>query len=364
MGSVCLLGILPVVLLVMFVLAAHHTGALNADFKRSLWQAGRDLLHGHSPYGSASDLDPLETDRALYPPIFIMLGLPLAVLPWAIASTIWDVLLLGAVVAALWILGVRDWRCYGIVAVSWPVLLGLTFGNVSLLLVLGVAAVWVWRDRPVRVAATVALLVAVKVFLWPLLVWLFLTRRYRAGVLSAVGLVAALILPWAIIGFEGMREYPSLLDSHTKLWGAHSLSVYGAAISAGFSPSTAKLAGELLAVLLVGAAALYSRRAGTDRHSLSLVILAAIASSPIVWQHYFAMLIVVVALAQPRLGWLWAAFPAMWLILLHAPSGNQVVNGYQRVVVYAIVAATVWAALRHRPEASAGRQIDEFGQFV
>jgi len=29
-----------------------------------------------------------------------------------------------------------------------------------------------------------------------------------------------------------------------------------------------------------------------------------------------------------------------------------------------LVAATVWAALRHRPEASAGRQIDEFGQFV
>ena len=36
-----------------------------------------------------------------------------------------------------------------------------------------------------------------------------------------------------------------------------------------------------------------------------VAIAAALALTPIVWLHYFALLLVVVALAQPRLGLLW-----------------------------------------------------------
>ena len=56
--------------------------------------------------------------------------------------------------------------------------------------------------------------------------------------------------------------------------------------------------GLLAAVVWVG-------RRGDERSAFILAIAAALALSPIVWLHYFALLLVVVALAQPTLGLVW-----------------------------------------------------------
>ena len=44
---------------------------------------------------------------------------------------------------------------------------------------------------------------------------------------------------------------------------------------------------------------------GPERAAFILAIAAALALTPIVWLHYFALLLVVVAIAQRRLGVLW-----------------------------------------------------------
>ena len=46
-------------------------------------------------------------------------------------------------------------------------------------------------------------------------------------------------------------------------------------------------------------------RRGDERRAFVLAIAAALALTPIVWLHYFALLVVVVAIAQPRLGLVW-----------------------------------------------------------
>ena len=56
--------------------------------------------------------------------------------------------------------------------------------------------------------------------------------------------------------------------------------------------------GLLASVVVLG-------RRGDERTAFVVAIAAALALSPIVWLHYFALLLVVVALAQPRLGLLW-----------------------------------------------------------
>ena len=46
-------------------------------------------------------------------------------------------------------------------------------------------------------------------------------------------------------------------------------------------------------------------RRGDERTAFILAVAASLVLTPIVWLHYFALLLVVVALAQPRLGFLW-----------------------------------------------------------
>ena len=43
-------------------------------------------------------------------------------------------------------------------------------------------------------------------------------------------------------------------------------------------------------------------------------MIASIALTPIVWQHYFVLLVVPLALARPRLSWAWGLMWVFWLI--------------------------------------------------
>ena len=63
--------------------------------------------------------------------------------------------------------------------------------------------------------------------------------------------------------------------------------------------------------MLLGAAALVARdgrltHRDRDVATLTLALAAGLAASPIVWAHYFLLLLVPLALARPRLSALWA----------------------------------------------------------
>jgi hypothetical protein len=105
---------------------------------------------------------------------------PLTLLPWSVGIAVWLVVSVLAATGALWLLGVRDSRVYAVALGSGPLLIGFIFGNVTLLLLFGLAAAWHWRDRPSISAPVVAALIVAKIFLWPLPIWLLVTRRVRA----------------------------------------------------------------------------------------------------------------------------------------------------------------------------------------
>ena len=49
------------------------------------------------------------------------------------------------------------------------------------------------------------------------------------------------------------------------------------------------------------------------RRSLTLAIAAALVLSPVVWRHFFVLLLVPLAIARPRLDVLWLVPIGMWL---------------------------------------------------
>ena len=308
-GEVLFLGVAPACLCV-FVLAsvAHHP----TDFA-TFWTSGKDLLHGRSPYPASVRTFPAHPPRTfapfVYPPVAAVLMAPFSVLPFHVALYAFVLADTAAVVLALRLLGVADWRCYGAALASAPVFAGSGLGTISALLLLGVAAAWRYRDRAVAAGAAVAYVATAKLFLWPVWLWLVRTRRYRAASLAAIMSVVAVCASWAAIGFAGLREYPTLLSHLTRLVGPVSYSPYALGRALGLGDRSAQVAAYALAAVAIAVAA---RFLSDDCGLLVAVLAVALIATPILWPHYLVLLFVPIALARRGFSPLWLAPIAMW----------------------------------------------------
>ncbi len=145
--------------------------------------------------------------------------------PVTAASWLWFCLLGVASSPRMWIVGVRDWRCH-VLAVTSPVVVhGLFYGNLTILLLVPLALAWRYRDRPRVAGIAVGVAVAAKLFVWPLVVWLLLTRRFRAAAWAAGSAVVLVLGAWALIGFEGLIDYPALLRDVQDVYAVRSVSL-------------------------------------------------------------------------------------------------------------------------------------------
>lgn len=327
-------------LLDVFVLVV--TGEHGVVDFRPYYAAADALLRGETLYPPLDDTT-LGSGRAyVYPPLTAIAAVPLSLLPVSIAEGI--VLMAGAlaVIASLFAVGVRDWRCY-VVGFCWmPVLSAVQLGNVSVFLGLAAALTWRFRDRDLPAAVSLGVALAAKFLLWPLLVWLVATRRLRAALL-ACGLGATFFAgSWAIVGFEGMREYPELLQRLQGEVEIGSYTAYVVGLEAGAPLWLARGAWLALGIGLLSLFVFVDRR-GADRAAFVLAIVAALTLTPIVWLHYFELLLVAVAVARPRLGLVWFVPLAMWF-LSTTENGNGTL--FQTSATLVVAAITVVLALR------------------
>jgi hypothetical protein len=315
-GLICLVGLLT--LITVSGKAGNHG---LYDFRGGLFNAGVAILHGHSPYlpgflahqaaimraGGIARGETTSTAFSIpvYPAAANLAVVPLSLLPYWLAGALYTAISIAAMLAGIWLLGVRDWRCLALVLVSWPFVYGLYLGAIGPFLVLGAGIAWRWRDRLWPPAIAIAAIVAAKVFPWPLGVWLLITRRFKALALTvAIGIVLT-FGAWAVIGFDGLAQYPQMLSNLSFLQEGRAVSVVSVLLVAGVSPGLASgIALALTGALLAGAWRV-ARGADGDGKAFGLVIIAALTSTPIVWEHYMVLLFVPVALASPRLSKAW-----------------------------------------------------------
>jgi hypothetical protein len=226
-------------------------------------------------------------------------------LPYALVGPLFWLVSVAAVLLALRLLGVSDWRCYGLALACWPVQHALMLGALTPLLVLGTAVLWRYRASLLAPASAAAAMIAAKLFPWPLTAWLLVTRRFRAAALSLVLATAATSLAWAAMGFDGLREYPRTLGDLSFVSEPEGVSVVSLLRYLGLSSEVARGGALVAALLMLALAARVARSPGGDRRSFGLAVVAALVASPIVWPHYLALLVVPIALLSPRLSPVW-----------------------------------------------------------
>jgi glycosyl transferase family 87 len=275
------------------------------DFEPTFWDPWHALRAGLNPYPDPAapfaDGNPFP-----YPPLAAELTLPLSWLPFGTAAVIFSAGLAVSAALTLWALNVREPALWAIWMLSAAVVGAVAGGNATLFVILAVALTWRWRDRPAWAAAALTAGIVLKLFVWPVWLWLLFTRRYRAAIYTSGATACLILASWAIIGFRGLADYPALLSNASEYLGERGLLAYALTEKVS-GPTAARSAALAVATILLAGAFL---RRNDDRAAITLALLAALYATPIVWLHYFGLLVIPAALYG---SWVWAAIPLLAL---------------------------------------------------
>jgi hypothetical protein len=323
-APIVFLGVLPVVVLALAGYKAHNGGNLGNDFRNELYPAAKMVLHGVNPF-PAPDANLSSGQNRIFPIPAVALVIPLTVLPPMWAAAVLSVILLALLAATLWVMGVRDWRVYGLVLIWPPALVAVQTGNITILLGLLVALAWRYRDRTWVSGLAIGAAIALKLFLWPLLVWLVAIRRYRGAAVGAgIGVIGGFL---AVLPFTSLHDYVRLENNLGNVFGPHSYNLTGLFAQGHLGSKTVALAFSYaigLGLLVLA----YRRR------SLTLAIAASLVLSPIVWTHYFVLLVIPLAIRWPRLAPAWF----VPLVMVVCPGSHWDVRAWHIVVALAVLA--------------------------
>jgi hypothetical protein len=327
------LAIVPAAQLV----SAFRKDLLAYDFRQTFLPAAERLLDGNSPYPEYG-----------YPPLVAFLSVPFALLPSP--EVVVTVVVLACVPSALWLLGVRDWRCY-VVALLWgPVFHAVQTANVTLPIVLGAAAGWRWREQTRVTSVVGGLTAALKIVAWPLLVWLAATGRRLAALGLTVVAVGTTLGLWAVLGFSGLLSYPDSLDNLQGSEGGRGYTFQALVADVGWPDELGTLLAAVAALAALAGCVLYGRR-GDDARSFALALVAALVASPIIWLHSFALLLAPVAVLRPRLSWVWFVPATFWFYSEGTGNGAP-----WQTATTMLAAGVVVASLFHSPRSFGARR--------
>jgi len=287
-------------------------GLLAWDVRFAYLPAAEAVLDGRSPYPAHDDPILEEQKGYVYTPQLLFALMPLTPLPVAIASFLVALGMLALLGGTLWVLGVRDVRCYA-AAVLWvPAVSGVLLSNVSIPLAFALAILWRYRDDVWPPAVALGISVSVKFLFWPMLVWMLVTRRLRAALLAIALGGAMTAAAWALIGFDGLTGYPDLLRRLSEIQAERSYSIVGMAAELGLSEGVGRALTLAAGGALLAWCAVLARR-GDDVRSITCAVASTLVLSPIVWLHYLVVLLVPLAIARPRFSLIWLLPILLWV---------------------------------------------------
>jgi hypothetical protein len=308
------------VILVPLVVTAYCFGLYTAahiealDFHYEYWVAGWRVMHGQSPY-VWSIHQRFPSIAFAYPALAGLMFVPFALISRGLADLIFTIACVASAPASLFVLGVRDRRIYGLVLLWATTITAWQSANLTLLLTLGIASVWRYRDRPIPAGLLTALLISLKPVVWPLALWLLVTRRFAATGWTLLAGIALNLFAWSVVGFSRIQSYLHVTGSVTALFHRLGYSLQSLALRCGLGV----LSGPLVVVCCAALLVVMLRWRKEDCSSLALTVVMMLALSPLTWNQYFEFMLVPLAIAFPRFDRIWLAPLLLWAC---SPHGN------------------------------------------
>ena len=244
-----------------------------------------------------------------YPPPFVLIALPFALLPAAAEPEVWIAAMAAAFLVGAALLPVKRevrWAIVLLGGLSWPLAYSLKLGQVGPLLFVLFAAGWRWLDRPGRLGTTIALGTIVKIQPAVVLAWAALDRRWRTIGIAIVVLTAAAVLATLVTGFSTWADYVAVLRQvSAPITTPHNYTPGAIAFQLGVPEALASGLQLLVIVAVLFAIPWTALRSPAEVGFLTAVTASQLLS-PVLWDHYAMLLLLPVAWLLDRRLW-WAA---------------------------------------------------------
>jgi hypothetical protein len=305
---------LALTVLVLFVglavWAAAQAGTLGFDYL-SYDSAVRRFLVGGVLYDQHFDTTG-PFGLFYYPPPFVLLAIPLTLLPPEVDAWLAAGLLTATFLLAVAILPVSlrvRWFTVLLGGLSWPLVYAIKLGQVGPILLLTFAIGWRWMDRPARLGLATAVGAAIKLQPLVILGWAFLTGRRRAVVIGLLGFLALALAGTLIAGPSAWADQLGLLVRLSRpVSTPNNVTPGRLAFEAGAGDGLA-WAIQVAWWIAVALVVLFVIRRGSAEASYLAVVVASQAMSPILWDHYALLLLLPVAWLLQRRVWVAALIP-------------------------------------------------------
>ena len=337
-----LFGVVPIVATLALLAFELKVQPIAVDFRSAYFPAAVRLLHGGSTY-AVTRHEILDGYAFVYPALAAVAFGPFALISRLAGQLLYTAICIACVPATLRVLNVRDWRVYGITLLWFSVYTGWLSANLTLPLMLLTAVAWRYRDRPWIAGLVTVTAISLKPFIWPLGLWLLATRRWRAAGYALVWGLLLNLVAWGVVGFDEIHAYLRVSSKVTDALWRSGYSMLAVAHHLGFGRGVADVL-LLVVAAAVGLAVIYVgffRR--QEREAMVLAVLLMLVASPLVWGHYFALLLVPLALMRPRLAVVWALPILMWV----CPPKTGVA-GWQELLVWIVAGACLLGLPRKR----------------
>jgi hypothetical protein len=259
-----------------------------------------------------------------YPPINAILITPLLALGIRNIVIVWyifELLCLAAIACLLIILwkgrlgGAEAIILFFIMLAWYPVIADLTVGQLSILLTLLLLAALLALQRNHRVLAGVFIgfTVAIKMITWPLIIYLILKKDWRTAITSILTTLGLNLVALLIMGFRPILDYylhvtNQVLKVYQNFWANYSMFSIGYRLFEGtdsaifidnfHAPALVNLP-SLAPWVSIGFMAsftvvclVWAIRSNRIETSFAILVCLIVAISPLVWSHYFVMLII------------------------------------------------------------------------
>jgi alpha-1,2-mannosyltransferase len=312
-------------------------------------------LMGHAIRGGANLYAPLKElaarfephlnnwlDISAYPPVVAIVGLPLSFLPYFWAVVVWLIFELGCLVIAIR----RLTKFFGpsslpvlitiCIYLSWqPVYRELYLGQFMIPIMLLLTLTWqaLKEGKEIKAGLLLGIVFAIKLYAWPLGLFLFIKRRMRCTIVAAVVFLSANAVMTAWTGTA------TVVDYYTRVGGA----VLAQYVSDPFNFSAwsigfrwAGLPGAVFLLLAVlGFSLVLALRSRDFDTGFMVMLVASTILQPIAWIHYLVTLLPVFCFVVNRPEWVKSdLFLALLLLALILPGNYKTGHTYPAVATW------------------------------